>query len=150
MQFLNLIKDSVMDGMYTSQSWQTPRHNRSQFATAVLLTLTWLAVAGCSSRATSETAQVVVPATAQTTAIANLPTSPNQTAIVYVKGTVGAPVPLLEGTVYPLQDTTGKVWVLTRQTAPKTGEEVVVKGTIRYKPISINGQEQGSIYIEQE
>lgn len=150
MQFLNLIKDSVMDGMYTSRSWRTPRRNSSRFATAFLLTLTWLTVAGCSSRATSETAQVVVPAQVQTTAIANLPTTPKQTAIVYVKGTVGDPVPLLEGTVYPLQDATGKVWILTQQPAPKPGEEVVVKGTIRYKPISINGKEQGSIYLEQE
>lgn len=136
--------------VYTSRFGWSVCRNMPRFAAAFLFMLIWLTVAGCSSSATSETAQVVVPVQTPTTAIANLPTNPNQPAIVYVKGTVGNPVPLLEGTVYPLQDATGKVWILTKQSPPKPGEEVVLKGTIRYKPISINGKEQGSIYIEQE
>jgi len=123
------------------------RRGIPQFAAISLLVLGFC-LAGCGTRATSEPGQVIVPI--QTTAIANLPKSPAQNATVHVKGTVGNPVPLLEGTVYPLQDATGKVWILTKQPAPKSGEEITVKGTIRYKPIAINGKEQGSIYIEQE
>lgn len=70
-------------------------------------------------------------------------------AIVTLKGTVGDHAPLLGGTVYELQDSTGKIWVLTTGQAPEKGQEIVVTGTLRYKSIPIAGQEQGSVYIEQ-
>jgi hypothetical protein len=133
------------------ESWWPWRYLRSSAlwcAGAVLFMLPWLTVAGCSSRAISEPAKVVIPV--QTTAIANLPQSSTQPTTVHVKGTVGDRVPLLDATVYQLQDETGKIWILTKQPPPSPGEEIIVKGTVRYQPISINGKDQGSVYIEQE
>lgn len=114
----------------------------------LLIMLVWLTVAACNSRAISEPGNVVLPV--QTIPIANLQNPSTQNSTTSVKGTVGAIVPILEGTVYELQDPSGKVWVLTRQQVPKTGEEVVVRGKVLYKPILIDGKEQGSIYLEQE
>jgi hypothetical protein len=62
---------------------------------------------------------------------------------------VGDHAPLLGGTVYELQDSTGKIWVLTKGQAPEKGQEVTVKGTLRYKSIPIAGKEQGSVYLEE-
>jgi hypothetical protein len=102
----------------------------------------------CNSRATTEFGK---PASSiPTTPVSALQSAPATNSTIYVKGSVGAIVPLLEGTVYELQDATGKVWILTKQPPPKPGEEVTIQGTVRYKPITINGKEQGSIYIEQE
>lgn len=107
-----------------------------------------LFVVSCNSRATTEPGKPAV--SIPITPVSALQSSPATNATIYVKGSVGAIVPLLEGTVYELQDATGKVWILTKQPPPKTGEEVTVQGRVRYKPITINGKEQGSIYIEQE
>ncbi|MDX2240208.1 MAG: hypothetical protein NW224_05950 [Leptolyngbyaceae cyanobacterium bins.302] len=135
-------------------SWRVLTRLRSPHSFwALTLLMGWLWVAGCNGQATSEPKQSLTPvqtSPVQPTAIANLQDSAAKNSSFHVKGTVGAIVPLLEGTVYELQDASGKIWILTQQPAPKTGEDVVVKGTVRYKPISINGKEQGSIYLEQE
>ncbi|MDX2228561.1 MAG: hypothetical protein NW220_02915 [Leptolyngbyaceae cyanobacterium bins.349] len=136
-----------MEGILAPRRSRRPPH-RNPPCGAWALILGWLMLTGCNSRAISEPAQVVAPV--PTTAIANLPPTPTQPTTVYVKGTVGDRVPLLEGTVYQLQDATGTVWILTQQPPPQAGTEIVVKGTVRYQPIVINGQQQGSIYLEQE
>lgn len=105
-----------------------------------------LPVAGCGRPAISESgASLSVP----TIAIQDIQ-SQGKDAIVTLKGTVGDRAPLLGGTVYELQDATGKIWVLTKGQAPEKGQEIVVKGTLRYQSIPIAGKEQGSVYVEQE
>jgi hypothetical protein len=104
-----------------------------------------LPVTGCDRPAISELG--ASPAVA-TIAIQDVP-SQGKDAIVTLKGTVGDRAPLLGGTVYELQDATGKIWVLTKGQAPEKGQEIIVKGTLRYKSIPIAGKEQGSVYIEQ-
>jgi hypothetical protein len=74
----------------------------------------------------------------------------NYGSTVYLKGKVGKQAPLLAGTAYELQDSTGSIWILTRDPLPKQGEEVVIKGKLRYQKIQLNGKEQGSPYIEQQ
>ena len=112
------------------------------------------AIAGCQSWATSDpstatpTAATSVPAL-PTTAIASLQNQAGQSTQVVVRGTVGSLVPIVEGTVYELQDETGKVWVLTRQAPPKQGDVVAVVGQVRSKPIAVPGHTQAaSIYLE--
>ncbi|MGQ9870154.1 hypothetical protein [Leptodesmis sp.] len=104
-----------------------------------------LPVVGCVRPAISESG--ASPAI-ETIAIQDVP-SQEKDAIVTLKGTVGDHAPLLGGTVYRLQDSTGKIWVLTTGQAPAKGQEIIVTGTLRYKSIPIAGQEQGSLYIEQ-
>ncbi len=69
---------------------------------------------------------------------------------IYLKGRIGQQVPLLGGRVYELQDQTGTVWVLTRENPPAQGDEVLIKGQVRYKSIPLAGKEQGSLYVEQQ
>ncbi len=120
----------------------------SPYWTHAILLLGVMLLAGCGGLSGSEP-QKPSP-TVQTTPIEVLLKLPKQASTVYVKGKVGDRVPLLGGTVYKLQDPTGEIWVLTQQPPPNSGDEVVVKGTLRYQSISINNQEQGSAYVEQE
>lgn len=72
------------------------------------------------------------------------------TKTVYLRGTVGDQAPLLDATLYELQDRTGKIWVLSRAEPLQPGEQVFIKGTVRYQEIEIAGQNLGDVYIEEE
>lgn len=90
-----------------------------------------------------------LPPLAQTTSINRLENTSLKDKIVYLRGTVGDRVPLVDGTVYELQDSTGKVWILTKGQPPNSGEETLIKGIVRYKSILLDGRDQGSLYVEQ-
>lgn len=68
---------------------------------------------------------------------------------VYLAGDIMERVPLIEAQVYRLRDSTGHVWVLTSDTALSVGDRVVIKGKVRLEPMSLAGQDQGEIYIEE-
>ncbi len=72
------------------------------------------------------------------------------TSTVYLKGQVSDRVPLINAQVYQLQDSTGKIWVLTNKSTPKIGDRVYIKGQVRYEKIPISGQEFGEAYIEEQ
>lgn len=90
-----------------------------------------------------------LPPLVQTTSIKTLKNTSLQNKTVYLKGRVGNLVPVLDGTVYELQDPTGTVWILTKGQPPGAGQEAIVKGVVRYKSIQLDGKEQGSLYVEQ-
>ena len=69
---------------------------------------------------------------------------------VHLQGKIVAQAPLAGLSAYELQDATGKVWVVTKSAPPAPGTEVKVTGKVRYQRILLNGQDQGSVYIEQE
>lgn len=120
------------------------RRNKLRF---VCLLALHLGVAGCNGPTVAGRGSVFSPV--PTTEIGKLQKTATQDAQVYVRGRVGDRVPLVEGAVYELQDSTGKIWVLTKGEAPPDGQEVVVQGTLRFKSIVLNDQEQGSVYLEQ-
>ncbi len=69
---------------------------------------------------------------------------------VHVKGKIAAQAPLGVGVrAYELRDETGSIWIVTNSEVPSTGTSVVVKGTVRHKQISVDGQDQSSVYLEQ-
>jgi uncharacterized protein YdeI (BOF family) len=68
---------------------------------------------------------------------------------VYLQGTVGDRVPLIDAQVYELQDKTGSIWVLTNDTTIQSGETVRIQATVRYQSIVVEGQELGEIYVEE-
>ena len=69
---------------------------------------------------------------------------------VYVRGTVKQVVPFVGNAAYELEDSTGNIWVFTSTIpAPKSGEEVLIQGQVKYQSIPISGQEFGEVYIEQ-
>lgn len=87
------------------------------------------------------------------TAVQNVQTNPQRnwlTSTVYLKGQVIDRVPLIKAQVYQLQDSTGKIWVLTDKATPKVGDRVYIKGQVRYDKISIDGQDFGEAYIEEQ
>lgn len=143
-----------------------PNFNGLMFSTRQSVTLRgkrwmlpglFIALVSCGGQASSESGGtggtggnsgiIIFP---KTTTIQEVQKTVDQDSVVTMKGVVGDRVPILDGTVYELQDSTGKIWVVTKKQVPNSGEEVVVTGNLRFKSIPLNGQEQGSVYIEQE
>lgn len=69
---------------------------------------------------------------------------------VHVKGKITAIAPFASGLrAFEVQDETGRIWIVTKEKVPSKGSAVVVKGTVRHKKISIAGQDQSTVYLEQ-
>ncbi|YAF96727.1 MAG: hypothetical protein AB3A66_03365 [Nodularia sp. CChRGM 3473] len=71
-------------------------------------------------------------------------------ATVYIQGKVEKQVPLVKQWAYQINDSTGKIWVVTNQPNLKEGEQVVIKGHVRFQSIPLAGQEFGEVYIEEK
>ncbi|MBD2251102.1 hypothetical protein [Nostoc parmelioides] len=84
------------------------------------------------------------------TPIRNIKPTQNQQTKVYIQGKVEKQVPLLQRRVYQINDSTGTIWVVTKQNNLKPGESVVVQGKVRYKSIPIAGEEFGEVYLVEE
>jgi hypothetical protein len=69
---------------------------------------------------------------------------------VYIQGKVEKHAPLLQKHVYQLDDTTGKIWVLTNQDNLRVGSQIVIKGQVRYQSIRLGGKELGESYVEEQ
>jgi hypothetical protein len=69
---------------------------------------------------------------------------------LYLQGQVATRAPFLEAGAYKLQDATGAIWVISKQTVPNVGDEVVIKGQLQFKSVPVNGQELGEVFVQQE
>ncbi len=69
---------------------------------------------------------------------------------VYLQGTVSDQAPLVKGQLYELKDSTGRVWVLSPTSNLKLGDQIWIKGQVRYEVIEIAGQNLGEVYIEEQ
>ncbi len=78
------------------------------------------------------------------------PQKGDNNAPVYVQGKVERKVPLLEKQMYQIEDSTGKIWVLTHHKGWKVGDKVVVKAIPQYESIPISGAELGQVYLEEK
>ena len=67
---------------------------------------------------------------------------------VYLKGTVGDRATFLGSAAYQLKDKTGTIWVITEQSIPPLGTQILLKGQLKYKSIPV-GEEQdvGEFYV---
>jgi len=71
--------------------------------------------------------------------------------VVQVEGKIKGQAPLMGGQrAYEVQDDTGSVWVVTSRAIPATGSSVTVSGTVRLQKIDLAGQDQSTVYIEQQ
>ncbi|MEH1833824.1 MAG: hypothetical protein V7L29_17570 [Nostoc sp.] len=77
------------------------------------------------------------------------PKQDNQ-AIVYIQGQVEKQAPLMKQWAYQINDSTGKIWVVTNQKNLAKGAQVVIKGKVRYRSIPLAGKELGEVYLEEE
>jgi hypothetical protein len=72
----------------------------------------------------------------------------NQDTTIYIQGRVEKTAPLIKKKAYQISDSTGKIWVITNQRNLGIGEQVILKGDVRYKSIPLDGKEYGEIYLE--
>jgi len=68
---------------------------------------------------------------------------------IKVEGIVLNLIPLIDGFAYELEDETGSVWVVTGEQKPRVGDTLSVEGMVKYQDFMIDGEDQGSIYLEQ-
>ncbi|MBD1831088.1 DNA-binding protein [Microcoleus vaginatus GB1-A2] len=71
---------------------------------------------------------------------------------VYLRGKVENRAPFVGNAAYQLQDGTGTIWVLTNEALPQLGDEVLLKGEVRYKSITLKelaGKDLGEVYVEE-
>ena len=98
----------------------------------------------CSNINFSDTTGIGV----DTTPIGELTPKQDKT-MVYVRGKVTKQVPLLQDErLYQLDDSTGKIWILTHNTNWQVGQEVTTKGKINYEEIPIADKDFSEIYLE--
>lgn len=75
-------------------------------------------------------------------------TQPDQVGqTVYLRGTVGDRVPLVNGQAYELIDATGTLWVVSDNRTVTTGESMIVKGRVAYEATPEFGDGVGEIYL---
>ncbi len=69
---------------------------------------------------------------------------------VSLAGLVTQRLAIVNGWLYQIDDSTGKIWVLTQQAAPAVGQQVYVDGTLHYEAIPMNGADVGDYYLEEK
>lgn len=69
---------------------------------------------------------------------------------VYLKGKVGEQAPFLGMGAYELQDATGSIWVITQQTLPGKGDELLIRGKAQYQSIPVGNLELGEVFVQEE
>ena len=69
---------------------------------------------------------------------------------IQVEGTVEQQVPLLEGMLYLINDTTGTLWVFSLDTTPMVGTGVKVAGILQYEEIVVSGADISEYYLQEQ
>jgi hypothetical protein len=73
--------------------------------------------------------------------------APDKQVTVYVQGKVEKEAALIDQKALLIDDTTGKIWVVTNQTNLQVGQQVVLKGTVQYQSIPLAGREYGEVFL---
>ncbi|MGB6298746.1 MAG: hypothetical protein WBF90_21550 [Rivularia sp. (in: cyanobacteria)] len=136
--------------MHMVPTMQQPRKRfflKLKFISHLGLALSLLAIASCSN--VSEYGMNAIGV--NVTPINELkPQQTDDKDPVYVSGKVQRKVPLLERQIYQIEDSTGKVLVLTNQKGWKVGDKVVVKAIPQFESIPVSGAELGQVYLEEK
>ena len=69
---------------------------------------------------------------------------------VYLTGKVVHLAPFVDNAAYQIEDTTGKVWVVTEQDTPQVGRKITVKGKIEYQSLPFAEGELGDFYLVEQ
>ena len=65
----------------------------------------------------------------------------------YLQGKVIHQAPFLDNSAYQLEDSTGKIWVVTTQNPPPLDRQVQIKGKIQYQSLPFSERELGDFYL---
>ncbi len=87
--------------------------------------------------------------TVDVTAISEIQSNQTVQEVVYLQGQVISQAPFLNSGAYQVQDTTGKIWVVSNQELPNVGDQVVIEGQVQFQSIPISGQEMGELYLQE-
>ncbi|MGB7439753.1 MAG: hypothetical protein WA919_01680 [Coleofasciculaceae cyanobacterium] len=105
---------------------------------------------GCGNSASLDTHWVKVGGrSVAVTKISDIQNSKEADSQVYLVGQVTNKAPLLTAGAYEIQDTSGKIWVITDKPLPHVGEQVLLKGQLQFQSIPVGGQELGEIYVQE-
>lgn len=107
-----------------------------------------MAIGGCYS--SSQPARLRVSMLSMTGQIRSIEqvAQPSQIGkTVYVQGTVGDRIPLVEGSVYEVTDGTGTLWVVSNDDAQDIGNQVLLRGKVAYEATPELGDGAGEIYL---
>ncbi len=69
---------------------------------------------------------------------------------VYVQGTVTQRVPLLNQGAYELQDSTGRIWVITETPLPEPGAKLAIAGQLQFHELQLQQQDFGEFFIQEQ
>lgn len=65
----------------------------------------------------------------------------------YLQGKVVHQAPFLGNSAYQLEDSTGKIWVVTTQNPPQLDRQIQIKGKIQYQSLPFADRELGDFYL---
>lgn len=104
---------------------------------------------GCANLAKSRLSFLPRPNVPITT-IGDVQKSSPKSSTVYLEGEVGKQVPFLDSRAYELKDSTGSIWVVTKQKAPNQKDQVLLKAKVQHKNISVGGKTLKEVYVEEQ
>ncbi|MEM6836753.1 MAG: hypothetical protein AAF609_07835 [Cyanobacteria bacterium P01_C01_bin.120] len=85
----------------------------------------------------------------QTIAIQSL-SAEQSSDTVQIAGTVIRQAPLLNGSLYQVQDDTGTIWVMSEASSPEPSAIVRVVGTVQVEPIRVEGIDISDFYLSEQ
>lgn len=66
---------------------------------------------------------------------------------VYLTGMVRQIAPLVDSNAYQIEDSTGKIWVVTNHHPPQLGQVIKIEGKIRHQSLPFDNLEWGDFYV---
>lgn len=66
---------------------------------------------------------------------------------VYLTGMVRQIAPLVDSNAYQIEDSTGKIWVVTNHHPPQLGQVIKIEGEIKHQSLSFADREWGDFYV---
>lgn len=119
------------------------------FHTCTIALLLLAVLCSCTSLSTSRLNADNLTIGQNITLIEQIKPATDQPNILYIRGKVERQVPLVNQWAYQINDSTGKIWVITRQPHFQPGQEVLIRGKVNYKSIPLADQEFGELYLEE-
>ena len=118
-----------------------------------LFLICWLVIGLCScgsSKSSGTNGILPFKVGSNVTPIREIKPKQDNQAVVYIQGKVEKQAPLVKRWAYQINDSTGKIWVVTNQSGLQEESQMVVKGKIRYRSIPLAGKDFGEVYLEEE
>lgn len=66
---------------------------------------------------------------------------------VYITGKVAHLAPFIDNAAYQIEDSTGRIWVVTQKKAPALGQIITIEGKIEYQSLPFAERELGDFYL---